>query len=126
MRGRTAWKLRAAALGLAAFGAVTNLAVATHLLSFSRVLKWESDSEWESSAQEWRIDSIKLVWALMAAYFVTATVACLVGVVGVVKVRLGFFVSQYSIRCILTYIPLHYTLLHSAHRPSFAYSATTL
>ena len=67
-------------------GLLLNLTIALHLLSFWRVLKWESDSEWESSAQEWRIDSIKLVWALCSAYFVTAACACAVGVVGVVKV----------------------------------------
>jgi hypothetical protein len=82
----SAWKYRAAALTLASLGALTNFVVTSYLLSFWRVLKWESDSEWESSAQDWRIDSIKVVWALCSAYFVTATVACVVGVVGVVKV----------------------------------------
>lgn len=80
-------KLRAAALALSVVGAVVNSAVAFRVLSFWRVLKWESESEWEGSADGWRVDSLKLVWLLVVAYFTTASVVCVVGAIGVIKVR---------------------------------------
>ena len=35
----------------------------------------------------WQVNSIKLVWGLLSAYFTTASVVCVVGAVGVIKVR---------------------------------------
>ena len=58
-------KSRAAALGFSLVGALVNLSVALHILSFWRILKWESESEWEGSAYGLRIDSFKLVWLLV-------------------------------------------------------------
>ena len=63
-------------------GALVNLSVALHILSFWRILKWESESEWEGSAYGLRIDSFKLVWLLVLAYFSTAGIVSVVGAVG--------------------------------------------
>ena len=89
MRWRST-KHRFFALILAALGAAINFVLAAQLLSFSRALKWEPDSEWEGATDGWRIDSVRLVWALLSAYFAISFVACCVGVVGVIKVRLPF------------------------------------
>lgn len=87
-------KHRAASLALSIVSALTNLVVAAHVLSLWRVLRWESESEWEGSADGWRVDSIKLVWLLLAAYFSTATVICLIGAFGVIKVCVAALQSQ--------------------------------
>ena len=80
-------KFRAAALALSLFGAFVNSGIALRLFSFWPVLKWESDSEWEGSAGGSRVDSIKLIWMLLLAYFTTASVVCIIGAVGTIKVR---------------------------------------
>ena len=82
-------KNRAASLVLSLVSAAVNSVAASYVLSLWRVLKWESESEWEGSAVVWRVDSIKLVWLLLAAYFSTATIVCLIGAIGVIKVS-GF------------------------------------
>lgn len=93
-------KHRAASLALSIVSALTNLVVAAHVLSLWRVLRWESESEWEGSADGWRVDSIKLVWLLLAAYFSTATVICLIGAFGVIKVCLVFSNRNSIILCL--------------------------
>ena len=80
-------KTRAAALILSLVGAAVNSFVAARVLSFWRVLKWETESEWEGSPDSWRVDSLKLVWLLVSAYFTTASIICVIGAVGVIKVR---------------------------------------
>ncbi|KAH8118666.1 hypothetical protein DFH11DRAFT_1540794 [Phellopilus nigrolimitatus] len=87
-------KYRGAALVLSVVGALVNCAVAVQVLSLWRVLKWETESEWEGSADGWRVDSIKLVWMLLSAYFTTASVVCVVGAAGVIK-RTPSFVRLY-------------------------------
>ncbi|THH11916.1 hypothetical protein EW145_g340 [Phellinidium pouzarii] len=87
-------KHRAATLGLSIVGSVVNFSVAIHVLSFWRVLKWESESEWEGTTDGWRVDSIKLIWMLLCAYFTTASVVCGIGAVGVIK-RTPSFVRLY-------------------------------
>ncbi|TDL29639.1 hypothetical protein BD410DRAFT_798178 [Rickenella mellea] len=77
-------------LALSLLAASANLAVAAQLLSLSRDFKWESDNEWEGYPIAWRIDGVKITWALMIAYFTTAFVACVVGFIGVVKVGSNF------------------------------------
>ncbi|KAI5119600.1 hypothetical protein M0805_005770 [Coniferiporia weirii] len=87
-------KNRAATLGLSLVGAAVNFIAAIYVLSFWRVLKWESESEWEGSADGWRVDSIKLVWMLLSAYFTTASVVCVIGAAGVIR-RMPSFVRLY-------------------------------
>ncbi|KAL5530085.1 hypothetical protein ACEPAF_6342 [Sanghuangporus sanghuang] len=87
-------KTRAAALILSLVGAAVNSFVAARVLSFWRVLKWESESEWEGSPDSWRVDSLKLVWLLVTAYFTTASVVCVIGAIGVIK-RTPAFVRLY-------------------------------
>lgn len=90
-------KHRVGALVLSVLGAVVNSALAIQLVSFWRVLKWESESEWEGTAGGWQVNSVKLVWGLLSAYFTTASVVCVVGAVGVIKVRgvqIIFFLHQ--------------------------------
>ena len=70
-------------------GAVCNLAFALRLLALSRSLGWESESEWEGSTDAWAVDSVRVVWALLFAYFAAAAASCLIGFVGIAKVRLA-------------------------------------
>ena len=67
-------------------GAVCNLAFALRLLALSRSLGWESESEWEGSSDTGVIDSVRLVWALLFAYFAAAAASCFIGFVGIAKV----------------------------------------
>ncbi|KAI9001418.1 hypothetical protein BD414DRAFT_474566 [Trametes punicea] len=66
-------------------GALFNLAFALHLLALSRSLGWESESEWESSVDVWAVDSVRLVWGLLFAYFAAAAASCFIGFVGIAK-----------------------------------------
>ncbi|RPD67326.1 hypothetical protein L226DRAFT_133155 [Lentinus tigrinus ALCF2SS1-7] len=75
-------------------GAVCNLAFALRLLALSRSLGWESESEWEGSADTWAIDSVRLVWALLFAYFAAAAASCFIGFVGIAK-HIRLFVRIY-------------------------------
>ncbi len=68
-------------------GAVCNLAFALRLLAFSRSLGWESENEWEGSTDPWAVDSVRVVWALLFAYFAAAAASCFIGFVGIAKVR---------------------------------------
>ena len=83
----TPLRSRITVLTLAATSAVVHVAVAARLVSYWRVLKWEADTEWEIPVEGWRIDSVKLVWALLVVYFSAAAAASSIGVLGVVKVR---------------------------------------
>ena len=69
-------------------GAVCNLAFALKLLALSRSLIWEgeSESEWEGSSDTGVIDSVRLVGALLFAYFAAAAASCFIGFVGIAKV----------------------------------------
>lgn len=78
---------RTASLAISLLGAVINFAFAVQLLSAWRSLKWEPESEWEGSENSWRADGVKLVWGLLSAYFAAAATVCIVGFVGIVKVR---------------------------------------
>ncbi|KAF8592762.1 hypothetical protein K439DRAFT_1626101 [Ramaria rubella] len=84
---------RTATLVLALCGTFLNLAAAVQLLSLWRSLKWESDSEWEGS-EKYRLDGVRIVWCLLSAYFSVAAIACLVGLIGVVK-RIPSYVRLY-------------------------------
>ncbi len=67
-------------------GAVCNLAFALRLLALSRSLGWETESEWEGSSDTRTIDYVRLVWALLFAYFAAAAASCFIGFVGIAKV----------------------------------------
>lgn len=84
--------LRSVSLAAALTSALFNSIVAVRLLASWRVLGWESESEWEASSDVWRVDSLKLIWGLVSAYFASAALASLAGAVGLAKVRL--FASQ--------------------------------
>ncbi|KAH9894456.1 hypothetical protein C8Q73DRAFT_646490 [Cubamyces lactineus] len=75
-------------------GAVCNLAFALRLLALSRSLGWESESEWESSIDVWAVDSVRLVWGLLFAYFAAAAASCFIGFIGIAK-HIRLFVRIY-------------------------------
>jgi hypothetical protein len=79
---------RTASLCISLVGALVNFAFAVQLLSAWRSLRWEPESEWEGSENSWRGDGVKLVWGLLSTYFAVAATVCLIGFVGIVKVRL--------------------------------------
>lgn len=84
---------RSASLAITSFGAVTNLAITIHVLVAWRSLKWEPESEWESSGGNWRLDGVKILWALLFIYFTSAATVCILGLLGILKVLplLSFF-----------------------------------
>ena len=79
---------RTASLCISLLGALVNFAFAVQLLLAWRSLRWEPESEWEGSENSWRGDGVKLVWGLLSAYFAAAATVCLIGCIGIVKVRL--------------------------------------
>lgn len=84
------FRRRAISLVLCVFGAVLNVAVASQLISLWRLVKWESDAEWEGivgswGIGSWSIDAVNIVWAVTSAYFALAAVACVVGAFGVLR-----------------------------------------
>ena len=94
-------------------GAVCNLAFALKLLALSRSLIWEgeSESEWEGSFDLWAAaDSVRIVWALLFAYFATAAAACFVGFVGIAKVRCRFLLV---LSCSILQPPARFTIFSS-------------
>lgn len=81
------YKSRSASLAVTVFGAVTNLAIAIQVITAWRSLKWEPESEWEASGESWRVDGVKFIWGLLSAYFASAAAVCVVGFVGIIRVR---------------------------------------
>lgn len=90
---------RSASLAITSFGAVTNLAITIHVLVAWRSLKWEPESEWESSGGNWRLDGVKILWALLFIYFTSAATVCIVGLLGIIKSIPSYvrFYRDYSI-----------------------------
>ncbi|KAI0082490.1 hypothetical protein K474DRAFT_1561847, partial [Panus rudis PR-1116 ss-1] len=76
---------RTIALGASFAGVIFNFVFTVRLLALWRSLRWESESEWESSADAWRVDPVKLVWGLLSAYFALAAAASAVGFVGIAR-----------------------------------------
>lgn len=68
-------------------GAVFNFLILAQLLTLWRSLRWETESEWEGSANAWRVDPVKLVWVLLSVYFAAAAAASTAGFVGIARVR---------------------------------------
>lgn len=81
---------RILSLFVSLIGVIINFAFAIQFLSAWRSLRWEPESEWEGSENGWRVDGVKLVWGLLSGYFVVTATICVVGVVGIVKVRPPF------------------------------------
>ncbi|CAL1701002.1 unnamed protein product [Somion occarium] len=81
-------------LGSSFIGAFVNTALAIRLLALWRSLRWESESEWEGSADAWRVDPVKLVWGLLSAYFALAAAASAVGFFGIAR-RIPSFVRLF-------------------------------
>lgn len=90
---------RTASLVISLLGAIFNFTFAVQVLALWRNIRWEPESEWEGAADRWRVDGVKLVWALLSAYFAAAATACLVGFYGFVKNIPSFvrFYRDYSI-----------------------------
>ncbi|KAL6309586.1 hypothetical protein BKA93DRAFT_814527 [Sparassis latifolia] len=90
---------RYASLAAALIGTLCNFVVAVRLLALWRSLGWESESEWEAKADVWRVDSVKIIWALLSAYFAAAAAACCAGLIGLAKNSPSFvrFYRDYSI-----------------------------
>ncbi|KAL0950106.1 hypothetical protein HGRIS_010106 [Hohenbuehelia grisea] len=74
---------RTTSLAITLFGSVTNLVLGIQLLATWRSLRWEPESEWESSG--WRINGLKVVWGLLSAYFLCAATLSAIGLWGIVK-----------------------------------------
>ncbi|KAF9498743.1 hypothetical protein BDN71DRAFT_1443174 [Pleurotus eryngii] len=74
---------RSASLAITLLGSLTNLILALQLAAAWRVLKWEPESEWESSG--WRFNGIKIVLGLLSSYFAITAALCAVGFWGSLK-----------------------------------------
>lgn len=77
--------VRTASAMISLLGAFTYLAFAIQLFALWRSVKWDSESEWEGSADSWTTNGVKLVGGLSVAYFVSGAVASAVGFIGIVK-----------------------------------------
>ncbi|KAF8239000.1 hypothetical protein L208DRAFT_173834 [Tricholoma matsutake] len=90
---------RSAALGITLFGAVSNFAFTIQVLALWRSLKWEPESEWEASGDDWKVDGVKVIWGLVSGYFACAATVCIIGILGILKNKPSFlrFYRDYSI-----------------------------
>ena len=79
---------RTVSLIISVLGTLANIILAIQLVSLWRSFKWDTESEWEGTADPWTTDGIKLVVSLSVAYFAIAAVASIVGFIGIIKVRL--------------------------------------
>jgi hypothetical protein len=98
---------RSASLAITLLGAAFNLALTIQVLALWRSLKWEPESEWEASGDNWKVDGVKVIWGLVSAYFACAATVCTIGLVGILKVSFIFFPLSFD-----SYINLHRTNLH--------------
>jgi len=78
---------RSASTLITLFGAITNSVLTIQVLAAWRSIKWEPESEWESSEQKWQLTGVKIIWGLLSIYFASAASVCAIGFHGVVKVR---------------------------------------
>lgn len=82
--------IRTTSLAISLFGAAFNFALAARLLGAWRSFKWEPESEWESSEYSISKDGVRLVWALLCAYFAAASAICFFGLAGIVRSKPSF------------------------------------
>lgn len=78
---------RTASLVIALLGTLFNFAIVVQVVSTWRSMKWELDTEWEGVVDIWKIDGLKIVLGMLAAYFSAAATASFFGLLGTVKVR---------------------------------------
>lgn len=79
---------RSASLCITLFGTLTNTAFAVQVLTAWQQLRWgDVESEWAGDNWPQVIDGIKVMWALVSLYFASAASVCVVGLVGVIRVR---------------------------------------
>ncbi|PPR04659.1 hypothetical protein CVT24_011877 [Panaeolus cyanescens] len=76
---------RTASTLITLFGSVTNTILTIQVLAAWRSFKWEPESEWDSSPDNWQLNGIKFIWSLLAIYFASAAAVCIVGLHGVIK-----------------------------------------
>lgn len=77
---------RTASIVISLLGVCVNLGLFIEVFT-APLLKWFTESEWDPSGDAWRMDSVKIVWGLLSAYFGAATAVCAIGFVGIIKVR---------------------------------------
>ncbi|KAJ2934281.1 hypothetical protein H1R20_g2815, partial [Candolleomyces eurysporus] len=90
---------RSASLAITSIGLITNALIALYVVSGWNSYKWEPDSEWESSGESWKLNGVKLLWGLLAAYFAGAGIVCGLGLWGILKNKPTYirFYRDYSI-----------------------------
>jgi len=81
---------RSAALAITTFGAIINLFLAIHVLALRTSAKWDSESEWEGSADQWRLNGVKIVGGLLSVYFAAWAAVSFVGFMGIVNNKPSF------------------------------------
>ncbi|XP_006456701.1 hypothetical protein AGABI2DRAFT_195711 [Agaricus bisporus var. bisporus H97] len=91
---------RSASLCITLFGALTNSALTLHVLSAWQQLKWgDVESEWAGDSWPQVVDGVKVMWALLSLYFISAASVCAIGFVGSIRSKASFvrFYRDYSI-----------------------------
>jgi len=113
--------LRLASLLGSLLSALVNTFFAFRLLALWRSLRWEVDTEWDASADAWRINPFKLMWALLCFYFICASTTSVLGFVGIAKrsARLLRFFRDYSIADLAFVTVSTVTLSYYAMRASY-------
>jgi hypothetical protein len=78
---------RSAAIAITLFGAIVNFFLTLQVLTLWRSLKWESESDWEASADQWALNGFKILGGLLSAYFAASAALSFVGFIGIINVR---------------------------------------
>ncbi|KAF8166229.1 hypothetical protein BJ912DRAFT_1093216 [Pholiota molesta] len=90
---------RTASTLITVFGTVANALLTIQVLAAWRAIKWEPESEWESSGDKWQLTGVKVIWGLLSLYFASAAAVCAVGLHGILKHKPSHvrFYRDYSI-----------------------------
>jgi len=122
MLARGFYPSRSASLVVTVFGTISNLAIAVQVIAAWRSLKWEPESEWEASGDNWQVDGVKVIWGLLSAYFVSSASVCILGLIGIIKSKpsLVRFYRDYSIAdfsfCTFATVITTYAVFHASAR----------
>jgi len=113
--------LRSMSLCGSFLSALATSVCAVRLLALWRALRWEVDTEWEGTANAWRIDPFKLLWALLCLYFVSTSITSVIGFVGIAqrKTSLIRFFRDYSIADLSFVMVSTVALSYSVFSPSY-------
>jgi len=84
------YPVRSAALAITLFGVFFNFFLAVRISALWGSIKWDSESEWESSADPWRLNGVKIVGSLLSAYFAASAMVSSVGLIGIIKNKHSF------------------------------------